>query len=87
MSKVVATYDTDEKTLSISIDGVDKGQVERFSAYSSNDPKDKYGYFEAEFKSSLENDVRYRMSAHGSKIEQSDVLEDYIRDTLRKNQK
>jgi hypothetical protein len=83
MAKVVVTYDTESKELVMTVDGESKGDIESFHAYSEGEGDQKYGYFEAGFKTSKENGVRYRMSAHGSKIEQSDPLEDFFRSKLK----
>lgn len=82
MAKVVVTYDTESKELLMTVDGENKGDIESFHAYSEGDGENKYGYFEAGFKTSKENGVRYRMSAHGSKIEEKDVLQDFVRNSL-----
>lgn len=87
MSKVVVTYDTETKDLQMSIDGQDKGKLERFHVYANSSDDDKYGYFEAEFKSSKENGVRYSMSAHGSKFIENDILQSFARDALSKKLK
>lgn len=82
MAKVIVTYDTESKELDMTVDGENKGDIESFHAYSEGDGENKYGYFEAGFKTSKENGVRYRMSAHGSKIEEKDCLEDFVRKSL-----
>jgi hypothetical protein len=87
MAKVVVTYDTDTKELNMTIDGEDKGSLERFCTYSEGSGENAYGYFEADFKGSKENGVRYRMSAHGSKIVENDVLEQYAREVFNKKLK
>lgn len=84
MPKVVVTYDTDTKELQIAIDGQDKGPLEEFSAYSDSQGEEKYGYFRANFRNIKENGVRYSLSAHGSKIEETNALEDFVRDSLSK---
>lgn len=83
MAKVIVTYDTESKELDMTVDGENKGDIESFHAYSEGEGEGKYGYFEAGFKTSKENGVRYRMSAHGSKIEEVDSLENYVRDSLK----
>lgn len=87
MSKVVVTYDTETKDLQMTIDGQEKGQLERFCVYANSYEEEKYGYFDAEFRQSKENGVRYSMSAHGSKIEENDILQSFVRDSLTKNKK
>lgn len=83
MAKVVVTYDTESKELLMTVDGENKGDIESFHVYSEgDDDENKYGYFEAGFKTSKENGVRYRMSAHGSKIEEKDSLQDFVRSSL-----
>lgn len=87
MAKVVLNYDTDTKELKMTIDGEDKGDLQRFCAYSEGSGEESYGYFEADFKGSKENGVKYRMSAHGSKIVENDVIEQYVREVLNKKSK
>jgi len=82
MAKVIVTYDTDTKELGMTIDGEDKGELQSFNVYTEGDGEGKYGYFSADFKGSKENGVRYRMSAHGSKIEETDPIQDFVRNSL-----
>lgn len=84
MAKVVATYDTETKELSLTIDGEDKPGVSNFCAYSEGNSEESYGYFEATFKSMKENGVRYMLRASGSEIESSNFLEDYFKNILTK---
>lgn len=84
MSKIVATFDTETKELSLTIDGQNKENIQSVNMCSySNDESDekseKYGYFEAYFKTLEENGVHYRMSAQGSKLKDSSIIEDGIR--------
>lgn len=86
MSKIVATYDTETKELILTIDGNASPEVERvnFCSISENydGKEEKYGYFEAEFKKMTQNGVKYRLSAHASKIEEQNVLDQFIRKSL-----
>lgn len=87
MSKVVVTYDTDTKELQMTIDGQSRGPLEEFNVYSDSQGEEKYGYFRASFRDIKENGVRYSLSAHGSKIEEDNELESFIRQTLKKSDK
>jgi hypothetical protein len=87
MSKVVVTYDTDTKELQMTIDGQSRGPLEEFNVYSDSQGEEKYGYFRASFRDIKENGVRYSLSAHGSKIEETNALEDFVRDSLNKTNK
>ena len=87
MAKVIVTYDTETKELQMTIDGQEQGRLEEFSAYSEVSGEEKYGYFRANFQNVKQNGVRYSLSAHGSKIEEDNELESFIRQTLKKSDK
>ena len=87
MAKIVVNYDTETKELNMSVDGNEPLQLHRFSSYSEISEDEKYGYFEADLKPSKQNGVKYGMYAQGSEIMEKDILQDFVRQSLTKNQK
>lgn len=85
MAKVNIEFDTDTKQLSVLVDGVshDVESVNIVSYSLDGDKKD--GYIDMYMKTNKENGIKYRMSAHGSSFEKSNILEDWARQTLNKN--
>lgn len=89
MAKIVATYDSETKEISVTIDGVDQGPTAYFSCYS-----EKYhdgsccGGCSVESAAQKENGVTYRHSAHASKylpsMTEQEKLELYFREALHR---
>ena len=89
MAKIVATYDTETKGISVTIDGVDQGPISHFSCYNEKySDESMYGSCCIEGTPEKENGVTYRKSAYASKYlpEASDKekLGLYFRDCLHK---
>lgn len=89
MSKVIAEYDTETKELKLMIDGKETSTVNYITFFSRTEMNydgkmEKYGRFEAEFEKVEQDGVKYCMSAYGSKIENSNVIQEHISKSLLK---
>ncbi len=84
MAKINVEYDTETKELMLLIDGK-QANAERVCIESYGSGQEKYGYFNAYMKPDKDNGVTYSLSAHGSTIEKSNIVEDWARQALKKS--
>lgn len=85
MAKITVNYDTENKDLSMSIDGQDQGPVESV-LFERNEYSDGgvTGFMEARLKPKEENGVSMMMRASAEKIEKVDTIEQIARSCLSK---